>query len=400
MFYPISIFISFRHLKEAGGKFSQFTTYMSVIGITVGVMALVMVLSIMSGFETNLKNRVLGVLPQAVISYKEDQTSMLDIAPKFITAISNRVEPLIHSEVIIQSISQLSSGYIIGVDPNSYDPIEEHLIIGDDLASLQSGSYRLFLGDILARSLNVFLGDKVRLTVTSVGKYTPFGLIPAHRNFTVAGIFSTGSDVDEQLIVTNIADAGRLLQYEAENISGWRLFFTDPFVVADLSSKPLPKGWKWNDWRDQRGELFQAVRMERNIMSLMLSLIILVASFNVISVLIIVLMEKQTEVAILKTQGMIGSQIFTIFIIRGMSIGFIGSIIGSLLGIFFLSNLKFILRNIDIEFFLILRQLPIIIDLKQIVIIILLTIALSMFVAIFPSYRASFIKPIEVLRHV
>lgn len=111
--------------------------------------------------------------------------------------------------------------------------------------------------------MDVSLGDKVRLMVTNASQFTPLGRIPSQRIFTVAGIYNTGSDVDGQLMLTHIDDAARLLRFKQNTITGWRLFFDDPFVVAELSKQPLSEGWQWQDWRDQRGELFQAVRMEK-----------------------------------------------------------------------------------------------------------------------------------------
>ncbi|WP_342607259.1 lipoprotein-releasing ABC transporter permease subunit LolC [Vibrio tritonius] len=401
MFHPISTFIGLRYLRgRSGDRFSRFVSYMSTAGITIGVMALVTVLSVMNGFEGELKDRILGVLPQAVISQDHDQTRASATPPPFISKLSTAraPEPIIRSEAVIQSSSELTAGLLIGIQPQDNDPIEQYLL-GGKVSYLQPNSYRVFIGQMLARELNVTVGDKVRLMVTSASQYTPFGRIPSQRNFLVAGIFNTGSDVDGQLIISHIADAGRLLHYSQDTISGWRLFFNDPFVVGEMSRKSLPDGWHWSDWRDQRGELFQAVGMEKNMMGLMLGLIVGVAAFNIISALIMVVMEKQAEVAILKTQGMTNRQVLAIFMVQGASSGVIGALVGGLLGVAVADNLNTLLSALGVAFFALGSTLPVVIDPLQITVVILLAIALSLLATIFPAYRASSVKPAEALRY-
>ncbi|MEZ9231225.1 lipoprotein-releasing ABC transporter permease subunit LolC [Vibrio amylolyticus] len=401
MHLPISFFIGLRYLRgRSGDRFSRFVSYMSTAGITIGVMALITVLSVMNGFEAQLKSRILGVLPQAVITQDNDKTTLTDNPPQFIADMSTQKEPepLVRSEAVIQSASQLTAGMMLGISPEEQDPIEQHLIAGR-LSDLKKGQYQVFLGHSLARSLNVTTGDKVRLMVTSASQFTPLGRIPSQRNFTVAGLFNTGSDVDAQLMVTHISDAARLLRYSEETVSGWRLFFEDPFVVADLADSALPDGWHWSDWREQRGELFQAVRMEKNMMGLMLGLIVGVAAFNIISALIMVVMEKQSEVAILKTQGMNDHQIMGVFMVQGASSGIIGALAGGTLGVLLASNLNSMLEGLGVALFSVGGHLPVLINPSQIIIVVLLAVMLSLFATLFPSYRASSVKPAEALRY-
>lgn len=403
MFHPVSAYIGLRYLKgRSGDKFSRFVSYMSTAGISIGVLSLVTVLSVMNGFEGQLKQKILGVLPQAVISQAEDKTLKSQSPPEFLSHIpyATDISPIVRSEAVIQSATKLSAGLMIGIEPREQDPIASRMMMGQ-ISQLSAGSYRVFLGHTLARSLGVNVGSKVRLMVTNASQFTPLGRIPSQRNFTVAGIFNTGSDVDGMLMVTNIADAGRLLRYSSDTISGWRLFFDDPFVVADLSqqSEWLPSGWYWSDWREQRGELFQAVRMEKNMMGLMLGLIIAVAAFNIISALIMVVMEKQSEVAILKTQGMSNHQILAIFMVQGASSGVIGALVGGVLGTLLAANLNAIMSGLGLSLFSPGSQLPVVIEPLQIVVVILLAIGLSLLATLFPSYRAASVKPAEALRY-
>ena len=401
MFHSISIFIGLRYLRGlSGDRFSRFVSYMSTVGITIGVMALVTVLSVMNGFESQLKNRILGVLPQAVIGQAHEKTQWQAQAPDFVRDLSTykAPQPIVRSEAVVQSSWQLSAGLLVGVVPQAEDPIADYLIAGR-LTDLQPGSYRVFFGHSLARDLNVSVGDTVRLMVTRASQFTPLGRIPSQRNFTVAGLFNTGSDVDSQLMITHLRDAGRLLRFDDDTISGWRLFMADPFDVATLSTTVLPDGWHWSDWREQRGELFQAVRMEKNIMGLMLGLIVGVAAFNIIAALIMVVMEKQAEVAILKTQGMTDQQILTIFIVQGASSGVIGSVVGGALGALLASNLNNIMSTLGVALFSLGGELPVVINPIQIVVVVLLAILLSFLATLFPSYRASRVKPAEALRY-
>ncbi|MGF1736105.1 lipoprotein-releasing ABC transporter permease subunit LolC [Photobacterium satsumensis] len=401
MFHPVSFFIGLRYLRgRSGDRFSRFVSYMSTAGITVGVLSLVTVLSVMNGFEQQLKERILGVMPQAVISTPDGHLTRTEQPPEVLTSIPyvDMVSPLTRSEAILQSAKSLAAGMLLGVDPDAFEPVGYYINHGD-IQDLESGSYKVILGQTLANQLGVKVGDKVRLMVTSASQYTPLGRIPSQRNFEVAGLYNTGSDVDGQLILTHINDAGRLLRFKPGQMTGWRLFVDDPFVVADLANRPLPDGMTWSDWREQRGELFQAVKMEKNMMGLMLGLIIGVAAFNIISALIMVVMEKQAEVAILKTQGMSSRQVLLVFMVQGASSGVIGAIMGGVLGTLLALNLNSLLTVIGVNLITAGGQLPVVISPLQIVLVIVGAIVLSLLATVFPSYRAASVRPAEALRY-
>lgn len=401
MFHPVSFFIGLRYLRgRSGDRFSRFVSYMSTAGITVGVLSLVTVLSVMNGFEQQLKERILGVMPQAVISSSEGYLPRAEQPPAQVSAIAHvdMVSPLTRSEAILQSAKSLAAGMMVGVDPEAFEPVGYYINQGD-IMDLEAGSYRVILGQVLANQLGVKVGDKVRLMVTSASQYTPLGRIPSQRNFEVVGLYNTGSDVDGQLILTHIDDAGRLLRLKPGQMTGWRLFVDDPFVVAELANRPLPEGMTWSDWREQRGELFQAVKMEKNMMGLMLGLIIGVAAFNIISALIMVVMEKQAEVAILKTQGMTSRQVLLVFMVQGASSGVIGAIMGGLLGALLALNLNGLLSVLGVNLITAGGQLPVVISPLQVVLVIVGAIILSLLATVFPSYRAASVRPAEALRY-
>ncbi|MGR5079522.1 lipoprotein-releasing ABC transporter permease subunit LolC [Photobacterium swingsii] len=401
MFHPVSLFIGLRYLRgRSGDRFSRFVSYMSTAGITIGVLSLVTVLSVMNGFEQQLKQRILGVMPQAVISEPANATLLANQAPAWLAELphTTQVTPIVRGEAILQSAQSLSAGMLMGVDPSASEPIAQQMTLGS-LSDLTSGSYHVVLGQALAVQLGAQVGDKVRLMVTSASQYTPLGRIPSQRNFTVSGVFDTGSDVDKQLIVVNIHDAGKLLRLKRDEISGWRLFLDDPFAVTELANISLPDDWQWSDWREQRGELFQAVKMEKNMMGLMLGLIIGVAAFNIISALIMVVMEKQAEVAILKTQGMSNFQVLMVFIVQGASSGVIGALAGGLLGVLLALNLNTVMTVLGVQLITVGGSLPVVISPLQILFVIVGAIALSLLATIFPSYRAATVRPAEALRY-
>ncbi|MGF1756968.1 lipoprotein-releasing ABC transporter permease subunit LolC [Photobacterium sagamiensis] len=401
MFHPVSFFIGLRYLRgRSGDRFSRFVSYMSTAGITIGVLSLITVLSVMNGFEQQLKQRILGVLPQAVISQPDHRMIISSTPPPSLEQLPHvtRVTPITRGEAVLQSASSLAAGSLMGIDPKFYEPVAFNMTRGK-LENLTPGSYRVVIGQALAIQLGVQVGDKVRLMVTSASQYTPLGRIPSQRNFQVEGIFNTGSDVDKQLILTNITDAGKLLRFKADQMSGWRLFLDDPFAVTELAKMTMPDDWIWSDWREQRGELFQAVKMEKNMMGLMLGLIIGVAAFNIISALIMVVMEKQAEVAILKTQGMTNRQVLAVFMVQGASSGVIGAISGGLLGMVLALNLNTVLSVLGVQLLMMGGSLPVVVEPVQVIIVILGAIFLSLLATIFPSYRAATVCPAEALRY-
>jgi len=401
MYHPLSIFIGLRYLKgQSSDKFSRFVSYMSTAGITIGVLSLVTVLSVMNGFESQLKQRILGVLPQAVVSQQSGKTEYTKTPPVIFTQWSKvkKPTPIIRSDAVIQSSTELSAGYMLGISPDLDVSVRPYMIAGH-LDELIAGQYRVIIGYRLARQLNVSLGDTVRLLVTDASVFTPLGRMPSQRNFKVVGLFNTGSDVDAQIMYINITDAQKLLHLNRQQISGWRLYFHDPFDISSYANKTLPKTWIWSDWREQRGELFQAVSMEKNMMGLMLGLIIAIAAFNIISALIMVVMEKQSEVAILKTQGMSNRQVLSVFMVQGASSGIVGAITGGIGGIIVALNLNHILMFLGADLLSFGGELPIVISPVQIIIVEIITIALSVLATLYPSYRASIVKPAEALRY-
>ncbi len=400
MFHPLPLYIGFRYLRgRSGDKFGRFVSYMSTAGITIGVAALITVLAVMNGFEKQLKERILGVLPHAIISYQTKDTDSLPEIEKKLAGIKGieGTASLLMTEAVVQSAVSIGAGQLMGIDPSSHEPISAFLYSGV-LSALTPRSYKLILGGQLARSLGVGVGDKVRVMVTSASQFTPIGRIPAQRNFTVAGLYETATDVDGQFFYANIEDVSRLMRIGDNSPPPLRLFIEEPFTVSQLAKQIETDEINWSDWRSLRGELFQAVKMEKNIMALMLGLIVLVAAFNIISALIMVVMEKQSEVAILKTQGMTERQVVALFIVQGASSGIIGALLGGMLGVFLALNVNtlILVLNINVTGGV---AMPVSLAPLDVLSIVIGAILLSLLATLLPSIKAAKVLPAEALRY-
>lgn len=399
MYQPVALFIGLRYMRgRATDRFGRFVSWLSTIGITLGVMALVTVLSVMNGFQRDLERNILGLMPQALITTPEGSLNPQNIPSSAVSGLQGvtRVQPLTTGDVVLQSARSVAVGVMLGINPDDPDPLADYLVAVRQ-QDLQPGQYNAILGSQLANQLGVKRGDQLRLMVTSASQFTPMGRIPSQRLFNVIGTFSANSEVDGYQLLVNQQDASRLMRYPAGNITGWRLTLQQPLQVDTLSSQALPKGTVWKDWRDRKGELFQAVRMEKNMMGLLLSLIIAVAAFNIITSLGLLVMEKQGEVAILQTLGLTRRQVMAVFMVQGASAGIIGALLGAGLGALLasqLNNLLPILGSLIAG-----ASLPVEIDSVQVVVIAAVAMSIALLSTIYPSWRAAAVQPAEALRY-
>lgn len=399
MYKPVALYIGLRYMRgRASDRFSQFVSWLSTIGITLGVMALVTVLSVMNGFEQELEGNILGLMPQALVTTNTAQLNPTQYPAALLEKLPGitRVVPLTTGDVILQSAKGLSVGVMLGVNQQDKDPLTKYVYSGS-MSQLIVGSYNVILGDKLAEQLGIKIGDNIRIMVTSASQFTPMGRIPSQRLFKVVGTFSAGSEVDSSQLLVNQQDASRLMRYIAGNISGWRLYMAKPLDVIALSQQPLLEGLVMKDWRERKGDLFQAVRMEKNMMGLLIGLIIAVAAFNIITSLGLLVMEKQGEVAILKTLGLKRRHIMGVFIVQGASAGVIGALLGSLLGLLLSKNLNLLMPFIGKSIVGI--ALPVSIDYVQVLVIALFSMGIALISTLYPSWRAAAVQPAEALRY-
>ncbi|ATV42235.1 lipoprotein-releasing ABC transporter permease subunit LolC [Pectobacterium sp. CHL-2024] len=399
MYQPVALFIGLRYMRgRASDRFGRFVSWLSAIGITLGVMALVTVLSVMNGFERELEGNILGVMPQAIISTPQGSLNPALIPASSLNSLEGvtRVAPLTTGDVVLQSARSVAVGVMLGIDPDEQEPLSRYLV-NVKQQQLQSGQYQAILGETLAAQLGVKAGDQIRMMVTSASQLTPMGRIPSQRIFTVAGTFAANSEVDSYQLLVNQQDASRLMRYPANHITGWRLWLEKPLSVDTLSTQTLPEGTVWKDWRERKGELFQAVRMEKNMMGLLLSLIVAVAAFNIITSLGLLVMEKQGEVAILQTQGLTQRQIMAVFMVQGGSAGVIGALLGAVLGTLLASQLNTLMPILGV--LLDGAALPVDIDPMQVVTIAISAMVIALLSTLYPSWRAAAVQPAEALRY-
>lgn len=384
------LFIAFRYWRtKSADRFGRLVTNLASLGITLGVMALVIVLSVMNGLENMQKRNLLSHLPHAIIAPQEGhftQNEKLTL-PDFVqksTAINR-------ANVIIQSQNGIQAGQLIGVTKAEDDPLLDEQAVAE---RLPAGEFKVLIGSQLAHKLNLSTGEKIRLMITENSQYTPMGRIPVQRLFEISGIYPSQSSASEYTLFANLTDVGRLLRIAPEEVQGVRLFLQDPFQVTELAQTFDEAHYQISDWREQKGEFFQAVKMEKNMMGLLVSLIIVVAISNIITSLSLMVVDKQGEIAILQTQGLTKPQVMQIFIFQGSIVGIIGSILGVILGVVAAMNLDTLISMINPAI-----VLPTLISPTQITVIAVVSILLSLACTLYPAFRASKIEPAQALRY-
>lgn len=398
MYQPVALFIGLRYMRgRASDRFGRFVSWLSAIGITLGVMALVTVLSVMNGFERELEQNTLSLMPQALVTSEKGSVNPQETPASSLQLQGvSQITPLTTGDVVLQSARSVGVGVMLGVNPDEPDPLTPFLV-NVKQSDLQPGRYNVIIGEQLAGQLGVQRGEQIRLMVPSASQFTPMGRLPSQRLFTVIGTFAANSEVDGYQILTNQQDASRLMRYPSGNITGWRLWLDKPLAVDALSQQTLPAGLVWKDWRERKGELFQAVRMEKNMMGLLLSLIVAVAAFNIVTSLGLLIMEKQGEVAILQTQGLTRRQIMLLFMVQGATAGIVGAVLGALLGVLLASQLNNLMPLIGA--FLDGAALPVVISLPQVVTIVIIAMIVALVSTLYPSWRAAAVQPAEALRY-
>jgi lipoprotein-releasing system permease protein len=415
MFQPVSIFIGLRYSRSRQRSgFISFITFFSIVGIVLGVASLITVVSVMNGLEGEQKRRVLGIVPHIVVetsvknSVQNNQENafpdwqklreQLLVHPKI-----KHVTPLLESEALIQANSGALRGVLIqGIMPEfeQHNVVNNNMIAGS-LDSLSQQRFAVVMGRSLARQLKVYVGDKVRLTLPNKTVFTPMGRIPVQRTFTLTGIFSIGSEVDETVVYIHSRDGAKLHRQKGDGVEKLRLYLDDAFSAEQVVKvlRTEFKGYTYTTWNDSQGALFSAVRMEKNMMWLMLSLIIAVAAFNIVSALVMVVIEKQGEISILQTLGLDRVGVVKIFITQGLINGFWGVSIGSIIGSLITLNLNSIFSALGISLLGAGQSLPVELSADNVLSIIFSALAMSFFATLYPAYQASLTQPAEVLRN-
>lgn len=414
MYKPLEVFIGLRYLRaKRRNHFISFISLISMLGIALGMTTLITVISVMNGFEKELRARILGAIAHATIQPMDgalmDWRSVIKEVEKHSEV--NGAAPFIEEGVWLQG-KESSGALIRGVDPTFEARVSEvsDKMLSGTLNDLQPGEYNIILGLGLASRLRVGPGDKVTVIAPRL-KATPVGARPLMRRFTVVGVFEFGEfENDSTLAMINIEDAARLLRMPQGSTGGVRLHLQDmdrAWQVAREISENLPGYYIVRDWTQERGNLFRAVKTEKTVMWVILSLIIAVAAFNIISMLVMVVTDKQADIAILKTMGARPGMILRIFVIQGSLIGVIGTGLGVVGGIGLAQNIGLVVPFLE-QFFgfslfpadiYYITELPSELRSSDIIGFALMTLAMSFLSTLYPSWRASKTHPAEALSY-
>ena len=386
-------------------------TILSIAGVTVGVMALIVVIGVMSGFESDLKSRILGVESHIVLMH---QTGPFNNYREVLDKVRNTdgieaVTPFIFSQVMLRSAHGVSGAVLRGIDPETAGSV----IKGVNPEALKSAPEPkagidgdvagpgIILGRELARSLHVLKGDSIYI-ITPRGMISPIGHVPAMRRFKVLGYFETGMyEYDGSMAYVRIEEAQKMLRM-GDAISGIEARVFNIYKAREISKRIIEKlGYPFwvRDWMQMNHNLFSALKLEKTVMFIILALIIMVAAFNIASTLIMMVMEKTKDIAILKAMGATNKSIRKIFVFNGMIIGAIGTFLGTVIGFVLcglLEKYKFIELPGDVYY---LTTLPVKLDIMDVIIIALSALVICFLATLYPASQASKLDPVEAIRY-
>ena len=412
-------FIGLRYLKAKRKQtFISIITIISIVGVMVGVMALIVVLAVMSGFEKTLKEKILGTQAHLVL-FKANQEGMdqYEEVAKKVQEIKGVVSaaPFIFNQVMLSSESNVSGVVIKGIDPDRVGKVTElaHNMKAGRLQDLkavgESDLSGIILGAELAKHLGVSLNDAIQV-ISPLGTMTPMGMMPKMKRFRVMGIFYSGMyEYDNTMAYVSLESAQKFFSMGAR-VTGIEIKTNDIYKVKEIGKEIRQKmGFPFwtKDWMEMNRNLFSALKLEKIAMFIILVLIVLVAAFNIISTLIMVVMEKHKDIAILKSMGAPSKGILKIFVIEGGVIGVVGTVFGTLLGVGAAFNLEKITGFVENLFgFKILAsdvyyidKLPSQVNPLDIALIVMTAVLISLLATLYPSWRASRLDPAEALRY-
>ena len=411
--YELAVGLRYTRARKGSGRntFISFISLTSMAGIALGVAALIVVLSVMNGFQEELRNRILSVASHIEIRGVPQLADWPQIAALAMTEPRVKAAaPYVLGQAMVAAGDANRGALIRGIDPAREDTVADigrHMRSGA-LADLRPGEFGIVLGGELARGLNVGPGDSV-VVITPQGTVTPAGTLPRLKSFKVAGIFEVGMyEFDSGLALINIEDAQRL--YRLDGVSGVRLkiddLFAAPLVARDLWQK-MPVQAEVRDWTRNHANFFRAVAIEKRVMFIILTLIVAVAAFNIVSAQVMVVTDKQADIAILRTLGASPSSIMAIFIVQGALIGIIGTAIGVIGGVLLALNIgtvvPFLERMLSVQFLdksiYYISDLPSDLQRADVITIAGIALFLALIATLYPAWKAARVNPAEALRY-
>ncbi len=411
---PYELFVGLRYTRaKRRNHFISFISAISMIGIALGIWALVTVLSVMNGFQREIRTRILGAASHIEVRGAEGAlTNWRRVAadaqqhPRVSAAA-----PYVMAQGMLSYSGEVQGAIIRGVLPELEDKVVDigKSMKAGSLADLKPGEFGIVLGIDLARALNVLMGDKV-VVIAPQGQVTPAGIVPRVKQFKVVGIFEIGMlEYDSGLALIELADAQKLYRLE-DKVSGVRLklkdLFEAPKVARDLTTMIHSDAYI-SDWTRAHANYFRALAIEKRMLSIILFLIVAVAAFNIVSTLVMAVTDKQSDIAILRTLGAAPGSVMQIFMIQGALIGVIGTAIGVVTGVLTALNIDvivpFIERLFRIEFLskevYLISELPSQLQWPDVIAIAVVSFTLTLLATLYPSWRASRVKPAEALRY-
>lgn len=415
MFKSAALFIGLRYTRaKRRNHFISFISMMSMLGIALGVLVLITVLSVMNGFDREIKQRVFNMVPPVTvttimdfISDWQDVEAVVKKNPQVIA-----VAPFVTGQVLITNDGVVQPAILDGIDPvaeKNITKLPEKMVQGS-LTQLVPGEFGIVLGEELANRLNAMVGDKITIVTPEVSM-TPAGVIPRFKRFTVTGIFRAGSGFgfDNTLAFIHMQDGQKLLQL-GSSVSGVHASIKDVYAAQQVSkqlAEQLGPNARITDWTEQFGAFFQAVSLEKSMMFFILLLIIAVAVFNLVCTLMMVVSEKEADIAILRTFGATPKVIMAIFMVQGAIVGVIGTLLGVVGGVALALNVttlvNWIQKIFGVQFLsssvYFVNYLPSELQLTDVVHISLAALIFSLVATLYPAWRASRTEPVEALRY-
>jgi len=411
---PFELFVGLRYTRaKRRTQFVSFISMISMAGIALGIAALITVMSVMNGFEKEIRARILGAAAHIqILGGDEGIPDWEQLAATVRTHPQvTAAAPFVMGQALLSTGSTVRGVYVRGVDPALEETVADfgqHMRAGR-LEDLKPGGFGIVIGIGISRAMELRVGDRVTL-ISPQGQVTPAGLMPRLKQFTVAGIFSLDhNEYDNALALIDMADAQALYRL-GTNVSGVRLKVRDldraPQVARELA-RMVPPDLFITDWTQQNANYFRAIQIEKRMMFIILTLIIAVAAFNLVSTLVMVVTDKHPDIAILRTLGAAPASIMKIFVVQGAIIGVIGTLLGVVTGILLAKNIDVVVPFIEHTFhFQILSsdvyyisELPSDLDWRDVISVAAVSLFLSFIATIYPSWRASRVNPAEALRY-
>ncbi|MFT7223503.1 MAG: lipoprotein-releasing system permease protein [Cellvibrionaceae bacterium] len=407
-----SLFIGLRYTRaKRRNHFISFVSGFSLIGMALGTLALIVVLSVMNGFDREIKQRILSVVPHGFVDQQPRTTDWRGLASRVEQNSSVLASaPYISNFAMLSSARGVRGVEVQGVLPErevSVSVIDEHLWQGR-LDQLQPGEFGIVLGHLVARYLDIGIGDTLVMTLPQIS-VTPAGIFPRVKRFRVVDLFEVGAQVDHSLALIHLADAQRLFRF-GDSVQGLRLHTRDIYrtsaVIESLSAQ-LGEGFLLRDWSQTQGSLFQSIKMEKRMVTLLLMIIIGVAALNIVTSLVLMVSDKRSDIAVLRTLGMSRRQVMKIFVVQGSTLGIVGILLGGVLGSVLSLYIGAIIGWFEQVFGLyvfdpnvyFIDRIPSELRILDVALVCGTGVLLSVLATLYPAYRATKIEPAEALRY-